>query len=145
MLYRIAQAVNSSYGLAVAWTYIGAFLLAFCMLFIFPQVTLLLLFLGLASLALTISLGWAIDATTRALARRSLRRDTCPRCGSNSLAHIALDHEWTCEHCHSQFQIGGREIDEQEQARFVATDDGDEFDGIVADARFSVDRWRDME
>jgi ribosomal protein L37AE/L43A len=121
MLYRLAHAVNASYGLAVAWAYILTFVLAFCLLFIFPQITLLLFFLGLASLGLTITLGWAIDATTRALARRSLHMGRCPRCGSASERRLEPGQVWLCENCHSEFQAGGGEIDERERGHYVET------------------------
>lgn len=121
MLYRLAQAVNASYGLAVAWGYLGMFAIACMLLFVFPQVTLLLLFLGLASLALTIAGGWLVDVITRAIARHSLKADVCPRCANASGRHIDSDRPWICEHCHSEFKVGGGEITERERKRFVET------------------------
>lgn len=121
MLYRIAQAVNSSYGLAVAWAYIFMFAFALCLLFVFPQITLLLFFFGLASLGVTITLGWGIDAIARALARHALRMGRCPRCDTSSERPIEPGQSWLCPNCHSEFQVGGGELDERERARYVET------------------------
>jgi len=119
MLYRVAHAVNASYAFTIAWLYIAAFLLAFSLLFIFPQVTLLLLFLGLASLGLTITFGWAIDAATRHVARRAIGAGRCPRCGRASASGAEATETWTCSHCQSQFHSGGAEVDQRERAHWV--------------------------
>ncbi len=121
MLYRIAQAVNASYGLTVAWGYIGMFTIACMLLFVFPQITLLLLFLGLASLALTITGGWLVDAATRALARNALHANRCPRCGTPSRDLIETGAAWLCDQCGSEFKVGGGEVSRRERARFVET------------------------
>jgi ribosomal protein L37AE/L43A len=119
MLYRVAHAVNASYAVTIAGLYIAAFVVAFSLLFIFPQVTLLLLFLGLASLGLTITLGWAIDAATRRVAKRAIDAGRCPRCGRASVSGVEASEPWTCSHCHSQFHRGGVEVDERERAHWV--------------------------
>lgn len=134
MIYRLAHAVNASYGLAVAWAYIGAFLLALGLLFIFPQVTLLLFFLALGSLGLTIGLGAAIDWLTRILARRGLARGRCPRCG-DVIAGGPVAAEWRCPLCSSHFAIDGAEIDLKEQQHFVEQPGDDPQAAAVA--------WRD--
>ncbi len=122
MLYRILHAINSSYALAVAWLYIGAFVVALSLLFIFPQVTLLLFFVGLASLGFVILIGWTIDGVARGMARQALHAGRCPRCGQSSQTHKHPD-AWTCEHCHAEFQPDGSEIDARDRERWVVTHD----------------------
>jgi hypothetical protein len=129
MLYRMVHAVNASYSLAVAWMYIAGFAAALGLLFIFPQVTLLLFFLGLASLALTISLGWGIDFWARRLALQALHHGRCPRCHRGSQQRIEHEQPWTCEHCHSEFRASGDEVDQVDRARYhdeAELDDDDE-------------------
>ena len=121
VLYRLAHAVNASYGLVIAWGYILLFALALSLLFVFPQMSLLLFFLGLASLAVTITLGWLIDGITRAMARRALSAGRCPRCRETLPAMLEPDEACLCGSCHSQFQAGGAELDERERARYVDT------------------------
>jgi ribosomal protein L37AE/L43A len=126
VLYRIIQAINSSYGLAVAWAYIAAFVASLALLFIFPQVTLLLFFLGLASLGLTIGLGAAIDAFTRSLARRSVDRGSCPRCNNAANFRPHRDETWICDDCGSEFKGDGEEVSARERSHFVEhVPDGD--------------------
>ena len=142
MLYRLAQALNASYGLAVAWGYIGMFAVACMLLFVFPQITLLLLFLGLASLGLTITCGWLIDSITRAIARRALHADRCPRCSTPSAEHIRNDEAWICDHCGSEFKIGGGEMNERERARYIETPSDDLPHAMHHDDVDDCDAWQ---
>ncbi len=119
VLYRVLQTINASYGLAVAWMYIAAFVASLSMLFVFPQITLLAFFLGLASLGLTIGLGAVIDGITRRMARRTLTKGRCPRCSqAGGLLPIHADDS-VCDHCGSEFKIDGTEITSRERSHFI--------------------------
>jgi len=119
LLYRIVQSINANYGLIVAWGYIAIFLMALSLLFIFPQLTLLLFFLALASLSLTITLGWVIDAMARGLARRGLAAGRCPRCATALEKPLQPGEGYLCPECHSEFRVGGAERSSAERARYV--------------------------
>jgi hypothetical protein len=122
VLYRFVHAVNASYALAVAWIYIGAFALALSLLFIFPQVTLLMFFVGLATLGLAVMLSWAIDIATRGLARRALSSGRCPRCSSGGQSPKQADRAWTCEHCRAEFTVECGQIDARDRERIITAD-----------------------
>lgn len=122
MLYRIAHAINAWYALAVAWVYIGAFALALGLLFVFPQVTLLMFFLGLASLGFAVMLGWIIDSVARGMARRAVNAGRCPRCSRGGQSAKEPDTSWTCEHCAAEFALDGAEIDPRDRERWVTTE-----------------------
>jgi hypothetical protein len=119
LLYRIIHAVNASYVLAVASLYIGAAALALCLLFIFPQVALLLLFMGLASLGFSVMIGWMIDGATRAIARRALASGRCPCCQAAGQPALQADAVWICRACMTEFEPGGGQIDPRDRARWV--------------------------
>jgi hypothetical protein len=141
VLYRIAAAVNATYGLAVAWTYIAAFVLALGMIFIFPPGTLLVFFIGLASLGLAVALGKVIDAITRSMARRSMASGRCPRC-RDVLALISHGDESPaiCALCGSAFTSDGGETIASEQPHFVnqpEDDDRNDESDVVADAHLA--------
>src|SRR5262245_46169500 len=123
MLYRIAHALNTWYALAVAWTYIGAFALGLSLLFVFPQVTLLLLFCRLASLGFAVMIGWMIDGLASGLAKRALAAGRCPHCGAVAPVDGVQAAGWTCEHCATEFAADGRQIDPRERERWVVTDE----------------------
>jgi hypothetical protein len=57
VLYRIVHAVNTGYGIAVFWAYVGAFVLAFALMFVFPFGTLALVLLGVMSLVIWLGIG----------------------------------------------------------------------------------------
>ena len=109
MLYRILRANNSGYALCVLGLYIGAFLLGFALLFVFPQITLLMLFLGLGGLAF-FSLGSIIlRAAQRWLAHRTLSAGACPSCQQPiELLHAPEDH-WRCMSCGAVYSANGEE------------------------------------
>lgn len=118
MLYRVVHAVNASYALTVAWLYIACFAMALLLLFVFPQVTLLLFFLGLASLGITVLMGWALNAITCSLARQALSQGRCPRCLKGSQRRIEHDQPFVCDYCGAEFLIGGGEVDQVDRRRF---------------------------
>ena len=130
VLYRFVSAVNAVYGLAVAWVYIAAFLAALGMVFIFPPGTLLVFFIGLASLGLAVAMGYVIDALTRWMARRALARSRCPRCGDSLQAprfNAADDFQTcVCSLCSSNFAGDGSETTARERPHFIEQprDDG---------------------
>ena len=129
------SAVNAVYGLAVAWVYIAAFVLALGMVFIFPPGTLLVFFIGLASLGLAVALGKLIDAITRGMARRSMASGRCPRC-RDLLTHAGErgdERPVVCALCGSAFLDDGGETIASEQSHFIDKPDDDEPD-VMADA-----------
>jgi len=81
LLYRFIRRVNRAFALAVLWTYIGAFVLAFSLMFVFPPGTLLLVFLGVFGLVAAVGGAQLLGGTEHFLARSLIRREWCPRCG----------------------------------------------------------------
>jgi hypothetical protein len=125
MLYRLAHAFNVWYPLTVAWVYIGAFALGLCLLFIFPQVTLLLLFCGLATLGFAVMLGWMIDGLARGLARHALVAGRCPRCAASGHFRSDPQSPWICAACGIEFAPDGAQVDPRDRQRWVTTEAGD--------------------
>jgi ribosomal protein L37AE/L43A len=112
VLYQIVRSLNEWYPLAVLWMYIGALLLALAMMFIFPQGTILLMFLGLAGLAF-VAVGWRLlQWTMHALARGILTRGLCPNCKKSASAHDPSS-DWTCVHCGATFSPRGVQLNEE--------------------------------
>jgi DNA-directed RNA polymerase subunit RPC12/RpoP len=107
MLYRVVHFVNTWYGMAVVWAYVLAFLVGFSFLFIFPQITLLLLFLGLASLAVVLLGAKALTALEGSLRRRMLAAGVCPEC-QHKLQPATMDQAiMRCVSCGAEFSGTG--------------------------------------
>lgn len=111
MLYRIFHWINRWYALSLLWLFIGTFALAAAMMFIFPQITLLLLFLGLAGLGLAVVGSRILHAIEHRLARRSLHMGICPRCGGAGQASASSENDdWRCEYCGCAYAPSGAEL-----------------------------------
>ncbi|MCI0363043.1 MAG: hypothetical protein L0Y44_00565 [Phycisphaerales bacterium] len=109
MLYRFLRSINAWFGLAVLWVCLAAFLLALPLMFIFPQGTLLLLFVGLFGLGLAVIGFKVLRYFEHALARRSLARGSCPRCGQHD-STIPSDEPWRCAACGTSYEVSGNEV-----------------------------------
>jgi len=110
MLYRILRTLHAWYPLGVLWIYVLAFLVALGMMFVFPQITLLLFFLGLGGLGLAVIGARALGSLEHAMAKRIVGRGTCPRCGRSG-QHRADGHsDWSCESCGAIFGPRGEEL-----------------------------------
>src|SRR5262245_57463772 len=97
VLYRIVHAVNTGYGFAVFWAYVGAFVLAFALMFVFPFGTLALVLLGVMSLVIWLGIGKLLAAADRALVRGMLRQGRCPKCDqAGQLTLQPGDDQWAC-------------------------------------------------
>jgi ribosomal protein L37AE/L43A len=110
MLYRILRAINHIYPVAVLWMYIGAFLLAMSLMFIFPPGTLILLWMGLVSLVGVVIVAKVLVGAQRAVARHVLSAGVCPYCGERSARVRDPAEEWRCEACGTSFLPGGAEV-----------------------------------
>lgn len=80
-LYAIFHYVNECYPYILMGVYIIAFFIAFAMMFIMPQISLLLLFVGLYSLAVAVGVWKLSKYVERRLAQALLDRGVCPHCG----------------------------------------------------------------
>ena len=87
--------------------------LAVPFVFMFPQLTLLLFALGLASLPFAIIFSRLLGYIQRRTALLVLRSDSCPACGKRMQSSRAADLAWTCEFCESTFQPDG--VEEREE------------------------------
>jgi hypothetical protein len=115
MLYRVVRVINEWYAISVFWAYLGLFLVAFALVFVFPLGPILLLFLGLAGLGVAIIAGKLLRQMQLSLARHALAQGRCPRCQFAMPQHHPLQESWTCIHCGSQFGIRGDEATPIEQ------------------------------
>jgi len=80
-IHTIIHALNECYPFVLMAVFIVAFLVAFAMMFIMPQISLLLLFVGLYTLALAVGLGKMSRMVERRIALALLDRGVCPHCG----------------------------------------------------------------
>lgn len=80
-IYAILHYLNECYPYVLMGVFILAFFVAFAMMFIMPQISLLLLFVGLYSLAIAVG-AWKLSRyVERRIARALLDRGVCPHCG----------------------------------------------------------------
>ena len=110
MLYRILRSVNSVYAYCVLALYIGAFFVGFAMLFVFPQITLLLLFLGLGGLGVFTLMSMVLRALERKLAHRALVSGSCPLCLQSAESLQAPEAHFRCMSCGAVYTAGGEEM-----------------------------------
>lgn len=112
MLYRILRFVNEWYAVVVLWVFIGAFALALSFMFVFPQVTLGLFFVGLLTLGVAVVASGILQSILRLLARRTLSAGRCPRCGSRGLEPISHGQAAVqCPNCQAMFTPSGGEVE----------------------------------
>ncbi len=97
--------------MVVFWTYLLAFAVAFCFVFIFPQVTLILLFLAIFGLIFAVIGRAILNAAECFLARRILRADRCPRCASPGRMAPNSAGRCVCAACGTSFDPRGSELD----------------------------------
>lgn len=108
MLYRIVHAVNTGFGFAVFWAYVGAFVLAFAFIFILPPVALGLVLFGVMSLVIWLGIGKVLRAADRALVRGMLREGRCPKCDRAGQPGLKTgDDLWHCGSCGASYEPGG--------------------------------------
>ncbi len=107
--YRVVRAINGGYPMVVLGLYIMAFLLAFCLMFIFPPGTLLLLGFGLAGLVGVFIVGRMLGAVEHSIARAILRGGACPSCGHRIETIRDDGASWRCGMCEIVFRPDGSE------------------------------------
>jgi hypothetical protein len=83
MLYRALYWINQRYALTVFWIYLGVFVLAFGLIFVFPPAPLFLVFIGLAGLGAAALIARLLRALEHAAARYALSRGRCPMCNAS--------------------------------------------------------------
>ena len=113
MLYRFLRFINQWYAIAVLWVFIAAFLMALGFMFIFPQVTLGLFFIGLGALGVAVVTSGVFHALQRALARRQIATGRCPRCRATlaSIPHPQASVQ--CLSCKLLYTLTGSEVEQQ--------------------------------
>jgi ribosomal protein L37AE/L43A len=108
VLYRVVHAINTGYGFAVFWAYVGAFVVACAFIFVLPPVALGLVLFGVMTLVIWLGIGKLLATADRALVRRLLREGRCPRCDqADQPALQAGDDLWTCRSCSATYEPGG--------------------------------------
>ena len=105
--YRMMRSINGGYPLVVLGLYITAFILALCLMFIFPPGTLLLLGFGLAGLVGVLIVGRTLGAMEHFIARTILRGGACPSCGHRMQTSRDEADVWQCEACDAVFRPDG--------------------------------------
>jgi ribosomal protein L37AE/L43A len=102
--------VNAWYTLAILWVYLFVFLIACGLVFVFPQITLGLLFIGLAGLGFAVLGFQMLSGVEHSLARRTLSSGICPIC-RQPIAFIDKEEaHWRCEGCSVDFDRAGYEF-----------------------------------
>jgi ribosomal protein S27AE len=101
------HAINAGYALAVFWMYVAALAFGMCTIFFFPQMAVVLVFLGLLFLGPALIGSKVLFAVERRLARQSLRRRVCPRCGEQIIANSGEVESWRCEYCQTEYLPSG--------------------------------------
>ena len=112
MFYRILRFVNEWFAIVVLWLFIGAFLLALSFVFLFPQVTLALFFLGLAALGVAVVASGFLRWMQRRLARRTMSAGVCPRCRASLRETAEPGFMVQCTGCATLYAQDGTEIEQ---------------------------------
>ncbi len=86
MLLRWLRHFNRGFGVAVFSLYLALFAIAFLFMFIFPPLTLALLFLSIFGLLVFRALGLALKWLERRWNLKSIASGTCPACGAAALS-----------------------------------------------------------
>jgi hypothetical protein len=108
-LYAIVSAVSAGYPIAVLWCYVAAFVLAMALMFVFPPGTIVLLWVGLMSLAAVVIVHHLLALMRNVVARFLLSRGSCPSCGHGMGIARDVSVPWTCEGCGTVFLPSGAE------------------------------------
>jgi ribosomal protein L37AE/L43A len=107
--YRLLRAVNRGYSIAVLWTYVAAFFIGWAFVFVFPQITLALVFLGLLGLVGAVIGARVLAFLQEVVARGSLAAGSCPGCGA-AIEHPADEPgAWSCSACGGAYSARGAE------------------------------------
>ena len=109
MLYRIARAVAEAFKFIAFGGFVLAFFVALAFVFILPIVPLFLIIASPFCLVLCWIASDLLSVTEKAVARRGLRRSTCP----------------ACFHPLERFEVEGEPIHECVQCRRIFESDGD--------------------
>lgn len=112
VFYRLLRFINEWYAIAVLWIFIAAFLMALGFMFIFPQVTLAMFFIGLCTLGVAAVASGVLQSTMRLAARRQLGRGICPGCGAavNAISHPQATLQ--CSNCRTLFTATGSVVEQ---------------------------------
>lgn len=112
MLYRILHKVTSTYPFVVFWGYVGAFMLAFAFVFVFPPITIVLVFVAVLCVPIVFLTRMILIVPQHMLARYVLKRGACPRCGEFVVAATGeTEHDWHCVSCGAHYTKHGEEIE----------------------------------
>ena len=107
MLYRVVRTINDWYALTLFWVYLGVFLLACALVFVFPLGPILLLFAGLASLGFAVLGAKALRSAQTTIERHSLARGRCPSCQAVAPPPDVTESSdtWQCDQCGAIIQL----------------------------------------
>lgn len=111
MFYRILRFINAWYALTALWMFLAAFVVALSFMFLFPQVTLGLFFVGLGALGVTVVTSGFLQSVQRRLARRKLGTGMCPRCSASVVSASLPDAALQCLVCGTLYTANGSEIE----------------------------------
>lgn len=111
MIYRLIRSLNRGYPLFMFWIYLAMFGLGFLFIFIFPLVTIILLFVGVFSLLPAVLGQKLLSLTHNLAARRFLRRNICPNCGERDQPPFDANATWRCLNCDAVYTPSGAERD----------------------------------
>ena len=117
MLYRFCRSLNEWYAVSVFFLYIGLFLLAVCLVFIFPPAAIFLLFFSIFALVIFRGLSMLISACERSIARNALGRGACPGCGFDLHEEQTMtEPAHGCVSCGALYAASGARITAEDQA-----------------------------
>ena len=115
LMHRILRRVRNDFPLVAFWIYVAAFGTAFPFVFLFPQVTMLLFALCLASLPFAIITARVLVALHEWSCRHLLRSGRCPGCGGEDLAD-AVDAVHFCGDCGDRYRVNGERIHPRDES-----------------------------
>ncbi len=82
MFLSTLRTFNAHFGIVAVLGYLGLFVMAFVLMFLFPLGALVLVFVGIFGLAIVVPAAAGAQALERSMNRRRLAAGSCPRCGA---------------------------------------------------------------
>lgn len=110
MTYRTLHRSHERYLLVMFAVLLGAFIIAWAMMFVHPSVTLGVFWLALMFLGMSALVLGSMGRAERRTAKLALTRHACPWCGAEIGGDPGADSPWHCGGCGADFLDNGVEV-----------------------------------